>query len=111
MPDNPPELSAPPSSTSTRLCEIVTVVIRILAIKLGLDSLQLLLSIFAGYQSGSYHRYQLIVFAVWAVCAYWLWQLSPFFARRITRGQDSLLDCGNLTLIDLYTFAFLLVGL
>jgi len=42
---------------------------------------------------------------------YWLWKLSPFFARHITRGHDSILGTPNLTLLDLYNFAFLLIGL
>jgi len=96
------------SSNPTRLYEVVVVVIRILAIKFGLDALLYLL---ARYPRDLSPVIGFVLFGILAVCAYWLWRLSPFFARHITRGQDSSLDCGNLALNDLYTFAFLLVGL
>ena len=96
------------SSNPTRLCEIVVVIIRILAIKLALDALSYLL---AQYPRDLHPKFGLILFGIVAFCAYWLWQFSPFFARHITRGQDSTLDCGSLALSDLYTFVFLLVGL
>ena len=98
----------PDSLPPTRLYEAITVVIRILALRLGLDALSAGLS---RYPSDPSPRTSFILFAVVAVLAYWLWVLSPWIARRITRGQDSALDCGNLTLRDLYSFAFLLVGL
>ena len=92
----------------TRLYEIITVVIRLFALKLGLDALSAVLSRYPHDPSrlGSF-----LVFGILAVFAYWLWALSPFLARRITRCQDSTLDCGHLALRDLYCFAFLLVGL
>lgn len=96
------------SSNPTRLYEIVVVVVRILAIKLGLDAINFLL---AQYPIDPHRELGFILFGIVAFCAYWLWQFSPFFARHITRGQDSALDCGSLALVDLYTFAFLLVGL
>jgi hypothetical protein len=96
------------SSNPTRLYEIVVVVIRILAIKLALDALSYLL---VQYPRDLHPQIGFILFGIVAFCAYWLWQFSPFLARHITRGQDSVLDCGNLALADLYTFAFLLVGL
>ena len=81
------------SSNPTRLCEIVVVIIRILAIKLALDALSYLL---AQYPRDLHPKFGLILFGIVAFCAYWLWQFSPFFARHITRGQDSTLDCGSL---------------
>ena len=96
------------SSNPTRLYEIVVVVIRILAIKLGLDAISYLL---VQYPRDLHPQIGFILFGIVAFCAYWLWQFSPFFARHITRGQDSTLDCGSLALSDLYTFAFLLIGL
>jgi len=92
----------------TRLYEVITVVIRIFALKLGLDALNAVLS---RYPYDPSPRSSFLLFGVVAVLAYWLWVLSPFLARRITRGQDSALDCGHLALRDLYSFAFLLVGL
>ena len=101
-------MQEPSPSNSTRLCDIVVVLIRLLAIKVGLDAINLLLG--ARYPGDAILQI-LIPFCVLGACAYWLWQLAPFFSRRITRGRDSALDCGNLTLSDLYAFAFLLVGL
>jgi hypothetical protein len=99
------------SSRSTRLCEIVTVVIRILALHFGLYTFNYILTTIGRFQTIPFPRSDLFIAAVMAVCVFWLWHLSPFFARRITRGHDTLLDCGSLTLSDLYSFAFLLVGL
>lgn len=105
----------PPSPTP--LCAIITAVIRILAIKFGLDAVGFLLSALAGiHASPTSHNnnfivVSVIVFGVLGVCTYWLWQLSPFLARHITRGQDPSLATSTFTLFDLYSFAFLLTGL
>jgi hypothetical protein len=96
------------SSNPMPLYEVVVVVIRILAIKFALDAVYYL---FARYPRDPFPAVGFILFGVLVVCAYGLWVLSPSVARRITRGQDSALDCGDLALGDLYTFAFLLVGL
>ena len=81
------------------------------AINLGIESFNFLLKTLGGFRTDPSLRNGLLVFGVMAVCTFWLWRLSPFFARLITRGQDATLDCGSLALSDLYTFAFLLVGL
>jgi hypothetical protein len=99
------------SSNPARLYEIVVVVIRILAIKLALDAIGYLPYFLAQHSRDLHPQIGFILFGIVAFCAYWLWQFSPFLARHITRGQDSTLDCGSLALSDLYTFAFLLVGL
>jgi hypothetical protein len=99
-------------SSPTHLREIVTVAIRILVIYSCIESLSFLLKVLAGYRTADLPlRYGILIFAVLAVGTFWLWQLSGYIARFITRGQDSTLDCGSLAHSDLYTFAFLLVGL
>lgn len=94
-----------------RLLEIVTVAIRILAINLGLEAVSFLLKALAGYRIDPSTGNGVLIFGVIAIITVWLWVSSGWIARFITRGQDSSLDCGSLTVGDLYLFAFLLVGL
>jgi len=100
-----------PSPTSPRLCELVSVVIRLFSIWLGLEAFRFLLTTIGGYARSGFVIFAVLGPGLLAVCAYWFWQLSPCIARRVTRGQDFSLDFGSLTLNDLYCFAFLLVGL
>jgi hypothetical protein len=100
-----------PQSNPMRLREIVTVAIRILAINLGLESVTFLLKALAGYHADPSSRNAFPIFAIAAVITCLLWLSSGSLARFITRGQDSTLDCGGLTLADLYAFAFLIAGL
>lgn len=100
----------PQRPTPTPFCALVTVVIRILAIKFGLDAFGFLFPAIAT-RTHPAPLNVFIVFGVLAVATYWLWQLSPFFARHITRGQDISLAAPDFALLDLYSFAAVLVGL
>lgn len=94
-----------------RLHEIITAVIRILAIKVGLDGVQFLFRTLARLRTHSFSVPDFIVLLLFAACAGSLWWLSPFLARRVTRNLDSTIEAPLLSLIDLYSFAFLSVGL
>lgn len=94
-----------------RLSEIISAVIRLLALKLGLDSFDLLMGTLARFRVSSPHYSDFLIFPVLAVMTYWFWKLSPVIARRVTKGQDSTLETCNSSLFDLYSFAFLIVGL
>src|SRR5437667_6998489 len=100
-----------PQSDPMRLREIVTVAIRILAFNLGLESVTFLLKALVGYHTDPSSGHPFPIFAIVAIVTCLLWLSSESLARFITRGQDSTLDCGGLTLTDLYSFAFLIVGL
>jgi len=77
-------------SNPTHLREIVVVLIRILAINLGIESFNFLLKTLGGYRTDPSMRNGLLVFGVMAVCTFWLWRLSPFFARLITPAPDRM---------------------
>jgi hypothetical protein len=97
-----------PSTNPTQLSDVVIVIIRICAIKLGLDATT---SLLARYHTDPSRSIGFGLLCVVAVVAFGLWQASPSIARYITRGHDSSVSIGSLALSDLYTFAFLLVGL
>jgi len=97
-----------PSSNPTRLSDVVVVIIRIFAIKLGLDAITYLL---ARYPTEPSRYIGFFLLGVVAVLAFGIWQASPSIARYTTRRHDSSVDLGGFGLSDLYTFAFLLVGL
>ncbi len=102
---------APSTANSIRFVEIVSAVIRMLAIQLGLTAFGYFASALVAEHQRPYLISIAIVVAGMAVCACWLWKLSPFLARHITRGQDSSISTADFTLVDLYRFAFLLTGL
>src|SRR5438093_2600479 len=97
-----------PDSTRSSLtfCEIITALIRVVAIKLALESITFLSAVVSGLNTGQPMRNGFILFGFLLVCIYWLWHFSPFLARHITRGGASSLTTSSLTLIDLYSFAF-----
>jgi len=99
------------SPSPTRLCELVSVVIRLFSIRLGLEAFTFLLTTIGSYTKSGFVISAVFGLLILMACAYWLWQLSPRIARHVTCGQDFSLDFGSLTLNDLYCFAFLLVGL
>ncbi|HEX3798303.1 MAG TPA: hypothetical protein VH413_06330 [Verrucomicrobiae bacterium] len=49
-----------------------------------------------------------MLIGLWGVVA---WLLAPVLARFITRGYDGPVSINGLTLADLYTFAFIFLGL
>jgi hypothetical protein len=113
MSDTPPS----PSPNSITLREIVTVLIRLFAINFGFYTLNTLFFIFlrgqsmAGFKIDRVFAFDALMIAIFLFSAYWLWQLAGFVARQVTRGFDSSLSATQLTLLDLYSFGFLLVGL
>ena len=104
-------MKSEPEYPPTRLREILNVVIRIFAIYLGLSLFTFLLQVLAGLHNHASSVSDLLLIGLFVVFTLWLWYLSPLIARKLTWARDSTLDCGQLTLGDLYCFAFLLVGL
>lgn len=119
MSDTP--ATPPPASNSITLREIVTVVIRLFAINFGFYTLNTLYFVFlrgpwsAGFKadriSDRIFASDLLMLAIFVFVTYWLWQLAGFVARQVTRGFDSSLSATQLTLLDLYSFGFLFIGL
>jgi len=96
-----------------RLSDIVMVVIRLLAVWLGVQGASFLLTVLARNAAMGRMNWivDLIIIGGYVVCTAWMWKLAPFIADRITREKNLYVDCGTVTLRDLYCFGFLLMGL
>ncbi|EDY18161.1 hypothetical protein CfE428DRAFT_4297 [Chthoniobacter flavus Ellin428] len=111
------DTSPTPPPTSITLCDIVTVLIRLLAIEFGLSSLSGLTWFYGPQLRDRFHQpTNLLVFdavlpIVCLLIVYWLWCLAGWVARRVTKGHNAALSATQLTLLDLYSFGFFLVGL
>ena len=103
--------TSPQPSDPTPLCAIISAVLRIISIKFALEGVNFLVSILPSISTHGAVTGYLLGFGVVIVCTYWLWKLSPFLSRRITRGKDPSLAASQFGVLDLYTFAFLLTGL
>jgi len=94
--------------------DVIEAVIRLFAIWLGLQALMFLF-LFLGELISQFSRFNWLGNCIsaggCAVIAWWLWALAPRLAGWIVSGRDLVVDCGSLTLRDLYRFAFVLVGL
>jgi hypothetical protein len=53
----------------------------------------------------------ILVPAIYLLFIYWTWTLAGWVARCVTKGHDAALSATQLTLLDLYSFGFLLIGL
>jgi hypothetical protein len=97
---------------SIGLQEIITAFIRLLAIKFGLDTFNFIL-----VAIGQNLRIRNTLISDLAGCAflivitYWLWRLAPFLARRVTSMQNPTIEACHLNLLEIYSFAFLFLGL
>jgi len=112
MPEPATSSPSPAPSSGITLCAIATVLIRILAIRLGLYTVSSILATYATiWRPKEGPLLTLLFLAICLLCAYWLWQASSFLARCITRGLDSTFSACAVNLHDLYCFAFVFVGL
>jgi hypothetical protein len=107
-----PEATVAPLS----LRELLSAVIRILVIKLGINGALFTFGLIKGVNGGRWVGTWgilagLLVAVLLAAACLSLWHLSPSLARRIAGGGDSSIATGNITAVDLYSFAFLLLGL
>ncbi|MEP6669703.1 MAG: hypothetical protein ABJF10_11155 [Chthoniobacter sp.] len=109
----------PSPSEPVTLGEIVAILIRVLALNFALHLTNYLLwevALGRAFSVGRFQSHSLawipwLVFSVSFLGVYWLWQLAPFFARLITRGRNAALPNFAFDLLDLYSFAFVLIGL
>src|ERR1700738_2552655 len=97
------------------LSSIVFIVIRLFALNWFLTAVPLLLS--AATAPLSHERHLSAVLMPYApavlllVFAAGLWILSPGIARFVSRGVDTRVSIGSLSRSDLYSFAFVFLGL
>jgi hypothetical protein len=97
------------------LSSIVVIVIRLFALNWLLTAVPLLLSAATaplpheGHLSAVLMRYAPAVLLL--VFAAGLWILTPFVARFVSRGVDTSVSIGSLSRSDLYSFAFVFLGL
>ena len=112
-----PDAVTPPAPTSITLGDIVTVLIRLLAIDFGLYSLNGLYMTFlrgysfAGLRPDRTFLIDVFFFLISFLIVYWLWTLAGWVARRVTKGHNAALSATQLSLLDLYSFGFFLIGL
>ena len=97
------------------LSSIVVIVIRLFALNWFLASVPLLLS--AATNPLPHERHLLAVLMPYApavlllIFAAGLWILAPAIARFVSRGVDASVSIGSLSRSDLYSFAFVFLGL
>ena len=97
------------------LSNIVTVVLRLFAIQMAGQSLPMALSFAtAAVKEGSHPPHYWLAFVVpvaLLVFALLEWCLAPLIARLVTRNHDAEVALGTLSRLDLYSFAFVFLGL
>jgi hypothetical protein len=97
------------------LSSIVVIVIRLFALNWLLTSVPLLFS--AATNPLPYERHLLVVLMPYGpavlllIFAAGLWILAPTIARFVSRGVDANVSIGSLSRSDLYSFAFVFLGL
>lgn len=97
------------------LSGIVTVVLRLFAIQMVGQSLQtaLFLAATAAKEGSHPPQYWLVFLVPVALLVFALleWWLAPVIARFVTRNHDREVAVGTLSRLDLYSFAFVFLGL
>jgi hypothetical protein len=91
------------------LSSIVVILIRLFALNWLLTSLSLLLS--AAGNSVAYGLMPYVPGAVLLVVTVVLWVFARAIARIVSSGVDASVSVGSLTRSDLYSFAFVFIGL
>src|SRR5438874_957146 len=97
------------------LSNIVVIVVRLFTLSWLLQALVLLTSAIAvplperNYASAILIHYGPVVLLI--ILAIFLWILSPAVARFVSRGFDISVNMGGLSRSDLYSFAFMFLGL
>jgi hypothetical protein len=95
------------------LSSIVRIVIRLFALNWGLHALNLILSVAAlpPQRPDSNGPIYSAAGAGLLLAAVGLWFLAPFIARWVVRPADTSVNLAGLTRSDLYSFAFVFLGL
>jgi len=106
----------PPVTAPITLRDIVTVIIRLFAINFAFYTFNILYStVFRPHLGASFHTplsiLDMLVPVIYLIVIYWIWTLAGWVARCVTKGHDAALSATQLTLLDLYSFGFLLIGL
>ncbi len=97
------------------LSSIVLIVVRLFALNWLLQAVALIATAIAVPLPGSHYASAVLVHygpaAVLAIIAIFLWMLAPAVARFVSRGFDASVNMGSLSRSDLYSFAFVFLGL
>lgn len=106
----------PPPPPPITLRNIVTVLIRLLAIHFGFYAFHLFYVTVVRPHLDPVHHSRITIVdvlfpVVYLLIVYWIWTLAGWVGRCVTKGHDAALSATQLTLLDLYSFGFLLVGL
>jgi hypothetical protein len=88
---------------------IVAILARVLALKVLMDAVKLVFSLLARSSYVSFGSKAIVV--IYLLCAAALWLCSPWIGRVMSRGCSSEVETKPLLLYDLYSLAFVGVGL
>jgi hypothetical protein len=101
-----------PPLPPTRLSQLVVVVLRLLTLSFLLDAFTFMLNaLTAVIRVHASPLPELIILLVMGLLGGLMWFFSPAIARLVVRNQESSAIIGSLTLADLYSAIFLIVGL
>jgi hypothetical protein len=87
------------------------VLLRLLAIQVALSAVSLLANFVIELKTGHPESYLLAAAALCFVAAFGVWMLSPLIGRIVCAKLPPSAAPINATLVDLYSFAFVFVGL
>ncbi|MEA3207773.1 MAG: hypothetical protein QOE70_830 [Chthoniobacter sp.] len=90
---------------------LVAILARLLALKVLMDGIAVLFSLLGRSKAHSWAAATFVLVGLYFLCAGALWSCALWLGRVLTKGCDPKLDTGALTLIDLYSVAFVCVGL
>ena len=97
------------------LSSIVIVVLRLFAIQMVGQCFHMALALAAADAKQSFHPPQYwvayLVPVALLIFAFFEWSLAPVIARLVTRHHDGEVTLGGLSRLDLYSFAFVFLGL
>jgi hypothetical protein len=97
------------------LSSIVLIVVRLFALSWLLQALALIASAIAVPLPRGHYAFAILIHygpvVLLTILAIFLWILSPVVARFVSRGFDTAVNMGSLSRSDLYSFAFVFLGL
>ena len=90
---------------------IVAILTRLLAIKFLMDGIAAFFVLLRRSAANSTSAGAYLLVGFYFLCGLFLWVCALWLGRVLTRGCEPKLDTGHLTLPDLYSVAFVCVGL